>query len=97
MGGLVSRAYIEGGNYREDVDTLITFGSPHLGVPVDLVAFFANGVSIGKFCQDYEPGLCDFSVTGILLFNLDHLNRKSGVRYFVVSGNAPLSAAMRLV
>jgi pimeloyl-ACP methyl ester carboxylesterase len=90
MGGLVSRAYIEGGYYREDVDTLITFGSPHLGVPADLIAFFANGVSFGKFCQDNQPGLCDFSAIGMALFNGDHSSRRSDVQYFVVSGDAPI-------
>lgn len=90
MGGLVSRAYIEGPHYQNDVDTLMTFGSPHTGVPVDLIAFFANGVSIGSFCENYQPGLCDFSTLGMALFNQDHAERRNGVRYFVISGDVPL-------
>ena len=89
MGGLVSRAYIEGGHYQADVDTLLTFGSPHSGVPADLIAFFANGLPIVSFCENRQPGFCDFSVIGMALFNLNHSNRRSGVHYFVVSGNAP--------
>lgn len=33
MGGLVSRQYIEGDNYNDDVDQLITLGTPHRGSP----------------------------------------------------------------
>jgi pimeloyl-ACP methyl ester carboxylesterase len=90
MGGLVSRAYVEGNNYNDDVETLITLGSPHIGIPLDLIAFLANGISVGVFCKDYQPGLCDFSVTGMALFNINHLERENGVRYFVISGDAPL-------
>lgn len=31
MGGLVARAYIQGDNYQNDVDQLITLGTPHRG------------------------------------------------------------------
>jgi pimeloyl-ACP methyl ester carboxylesterase len=34
MGGLVSRAYLESANYRDDVVELYTLGTPHLGVPI---------------------------------------------------------------
>ena len=34
MGGLVSRSYIQGGQYRSDVAKLITLGTPHLGAPL---------------------------------------------------------------
>ncbi len=33
MGGLVARYYIEGGNYGNDIDQLITLGTPHRGAP----------------------------------------------------------------
>lgn len=33
MGGLVSRQYTEGENYQNDVDQLITLGTPHKGSP----------------------------------------------------------------
>lgn len=33
MGGLISRYYIEGNNYQNDVDQLVTLGTPHKGSP----------------------------------------------------------------
>jgi len=33
MGGLLAREYIESDSYNEDVDQLITIGTPHLGAP----------------------------------------------------------------
>ena len=91
MGGLVSRAYIEGPDYDGDVAALFTFGSPHLGVPDDLLAFLANGLSLGEYCEEYQPAACDFSVLGMRLFNQDH-NMRSGVAYHLVSGDAPNSS-----
>ncbi len=89
MGGLVARAYIEGATYDGDVARLFTFGSPHWGVPDDLLAFFANGLSLGAYCDQYQPAVCDFSLTGMLLFNQNHANRRAGVKYHVISGDAP--------
>ena len=71
MGGLVSRAYIEGSDYDNDVAQLFTFGSPHQGVPDDLLAFFANGLSLGAYCE-YQAAVCDFSYLGMRLFNQSH-------------------------
>jgi len=47
MGGLLAREYIESGDYEDDVDQLITVGTPHLGAPKDYVkweagAFFSD-------------------------------------------------------
>ena len=89
MGGVVSRAYIEGPNYDEDVAALFTFGSPHLGVPVDVFVFLANGLSLGVYCRDYQPAACDLSILGMALFNEDHPTRATGVTYHVISGDAP--------
>lgn len=33
MGGLLARAYIQSANYQNDIDQLITLGTPHLGAP----------------------------------------------------------------
>lgn len=33
MGGLISRSYIEGENYQNNIDQLITLGTPHKGSP----------------------------------------------------------------
>jgi len=90
MGGLVARAYIEGPNsdYRDDVAALFTFGSPHLGVPQDAIAFLLNGVTLGSACENYQPAVCDFSTLGMILFNMNHHNN-GAVTYHVISGDAP--------
>ena len=90
MGGLVARAYIENKNlYRGDVAALFTFGSPHLGTPDDVIAFLLNGVSLGNACKNYQPAVCDFSVLGMMLFNMNH-HQNNSVIYHAISGNAPL-------
>ena len=91
MGGLVSRAYIEGPDYDDDVAALFTFGSPHLGVPADALVFLFNGATLGQVCKDYQPVVCDFSTLGMILFNHDHPTRAAGVTYHVISGDAPFS------
>jgi alpha-tubulin suppressor-like RCC1 family protein/pimeloyl-ACP methyl ester carboxylesterase len=88
MGGLVSRAYVEGAEYEDDVAALFTFGSPHLGIPLDALAFLLNGVSLGAACAGYQPAVCDFSVLGMLLFNQGH-QKRDGVDYHLISGDAP--------
>jgi len=90
MGGLVSRAYIEGSSYDSDVDTLLTVGSPHLGVPVSVISGMASGTPSGKVCAGFQDGMCDFSVPAMMTFNVQHSNRQSGVRYLTISGDAPL-------
>ncbi|MBU4352812.1 MAG: hypothetical protein KJ939_07090 [Nanoarchaeota archaeon] len=92
MGGLVSRAYVESTGplyqYRNDVAALFTFGSPHLGVPVDVITFLLNGVTLGSACKNYQPAVCDFSVLGMALFNQGH-KKNDDVTYHAVSGDAP--------
>jgi len=93
MGGLVSRAYIEGSDYDKDVAALFTFGSPHQGVPVDVLAFLAGpgGASgLGAYCIT-QPAVCEFSTPGMIFFNRDHPVRVIGVYYHAISGNAPWS------
>ncbi len=93
MGGLVSRAYIEGLNYDEDVAALFTFGSPHLGVPVDALTFLIGEsgglVGLGAYCALFQPAVCEFTTTGMILFNRDHSERAQDVSYHVISGDAP--------
>ncbi len=90
MGGLVARAYIESGGYADDVSELFTFGTPHLGVQEDLLTFFANGATIGAYCTQFQPAVCDFSILGMRLFNSDHSVRPADVKYHVISGAAPI-------
>jgi hypothetical protein len=42
MGGLLAREYIESDYYDDDVDKLITIGTPHLGAPKDYVTWEAG-------------------------------------------------------
>ncbi len=91
MGGLVARAYIEGPDYAGDVSALFTFGSPHQGIPTDLIVFLANGLSLGVYCAKYQPAVCDFSTTGMLLFNQTH-KKRADVDYHLISGDAPFSS-----
>lgn len=42
MGGLLARAYIESDYYDDDVDQLITIGTPHLGAPKDYIKWEAG-------------------------------------------------------
>ncbi|MGI8553631.1 MAG: alpha/beta fold hydrolase, partial [Dehalococcoidia bacterium] len=68
MGGLVSRAYIEGSCYRKDVQALYTLGSPHQGIPESYLATLigATTTPVGVFaystyCATYQPGLCEIN------------------------------------
>jgi pimeloyl-ACP methyl ester carboxylesterase len=88
MGGLVARAYIEGPDYRGDVKTLFTFGSPHLGTPPGVLAFLLNELTLGDTCENYQPAVCDFSTIGMIPFNLKY-RRNYNVDYHVISGDAP--------
>jgi hypothetical protein len=88
MGGLVARAYIEGPRYRDDVQALFTFGSPHLGAPADALTFLLNGITLGNICQDRQPAACEFSAFGMALFNLRH-HRNRAVTYHAITGDAP--------
>jgi len=95
MGGLVSRAYIENDRYlqdgNEDVSKLITFGSPHLGVPADIMAVvigrFEGVMGLSSYCAIYGPAVCEFTTTGMTVFNMFHTSRQ-GVEYYLVSGAA---------
>ena len=50
MGGLLAREYIESNYYQNDVDQLITIGTPHLGAPKDYVTWEA-----GEFLGLWSP------------------------------------------
>jgi hypothetical protein len=50
MGGLLAREYIESDYFSDDVDQLITVGTPHLGAPKDYVTWEA-----GEFLGLWSP------------------------------------------
>ncbi|BCX04592.1 MAG: hypothetical protein KatS3mg053_2530 [Candidatus Roseilinea sp.] len=98
MGGLVSRAYVEGSRYAGDVEAIFTLGSPHDGIPIESLIDYleligakaqaAGYVALGVYCLVSQPVVCEFSETGMRIFNLLH-KRRAGVRYYTISGNAP--------
>src|SRR3989338_62926 len=46
MGGLVARAYVEMGNYEDDIDQLIFLGVPHRGVPRSYLTWEGGEVGV---------------------------------------------------
>jgi len=46
MGGLVSRYYIEGNGYQDDVNQLVTLGTPHKGSPKSYMSWEAGEMGV---------------------------------------------------
>lgn len=92
MGGLVSRAYIENPElYKQDVEALITLGTPHVGVSlntlVKIVALLNPKTAIAAgFTCEANPGLCQLGTDQILLFNNGHWPNKN-VAYLFIGGS----------
>ncbi len=84
MGGLVSRAYIEGTRYRGDVSALYTFGSPHLGTPIAVFNYLGN---VGG------PAIFEMSPLGMFSFN-QFYRRRAGVEYHAIGGDAPMDVVI---
>lgn len=63
MGGLVARSYIQSENYEDDVDQLITMGTPHLGASDAYIAWEGGefperwGLGIRLYLQSVENAL----------------------------------------
>ncbi|HSH05526.1 MAG TPA: choice-of-anchor J domain-containing protein, partial [Anaerolineae bacterium] len=103
MGGLVSRAYLEGSLYRDDVVAVFTLGTPNIGVPVpalqELVETLTLGIlNLADYCRA-QAVVCQFSddesdpdfpagFTGIETFNAVHNQRATGVTYHMLGGDA---------
>jgi pimeloyl-ACP methyl ester carboxylesterase len=89
MGGLVSRAYIEDpGVYQQNVDQLITFGTPHAGV-VGLMHLLTLTLSRLETptCSD-DPGFCQLAADFVIKQFNTHYQPNATVRYDFVGGNA---------
>jgi N-acetylneuraminic acid mutarotase/pimeloyl-ACP methyl ester carboxylesterase len=91
MGGLVSRAYMENPQpryYQNNVDRLITIGSPHVGTPYGY-----------NFCVQGDLAACQFSTIGIEFYNAVYWHRARGVSYNLFGGDltpGPLGEAIFL-
>jgi Tol biopolymer transport system component/pimeloyl-ACP methyl ester carboxylesterase len=96
MGGLVSRAYIEGSKYREDVSKLFTLGTPHTGVPISTewyaIQFAPKLMNVWEFLGS-QLAVEDFKPDVMARFNASHTKR-DGVEYHIISGNAPEGAGL---
>jgi pimeloyl-ACP methyl ester carboxylesterase len=55
MGGLVARYYVEGNNYEDDVNQLITLGTPHKGSPKGYTSWEAGEIGV-----KFEDNLVEF-------------------------------------
>ncbi|MFA6973589.1 MAG: alpha/beta fold hydrolase [Parcubacteria group bacterium] len=47
MGGLLAREYVEASYYQNDIDQLVTLGTPHNGSPEDYLAWEGGKISTG--------------------------------------------------
>ncbi len=56
MGGLVARYYIESPAYQDDVDQLVTLGTPQHGAPEDYLSWEAGEIG-SKFEDNIEEGI----------------------------------------
>ncbi len=85
MGGLLAREYIESSYYENDVDQLITVGTPHLGAPKDYIKWEA-----GAFFDDI------FEQTGKLIF--EHEAKENGYdNVFHYIRNRPMESVRELL
>ena len=75
MGGLVSRAAVHGANF--EIETLVTLGSPHGGMPIDFLAKLP-----GFLCQ-LQPGACELAFEVIPVFNGAYPNLDSTNYWFI--------------
>ena len=83
MGGLVARAYFEGGTARSDVERLITFGAPHLGVNFQQ---FLKLASLFKLLdRSFDRTANELSFEGMRAFNASH-PRNPQTNYHLVGG-----------
>jgi pimeloyl-ACP methyl ester carboxylesterase len=101
MGGPVSRAYLQSDTYaaRQDVETLITLGSPHGGINgLGLVATNPLiGVGLGIWCIS-QPAFCQMDPMYMMLFN--SRSERNTVDYTFIGGDGgggPLGWALWLL
>lgn len=91
MGGIVSRAYIEGKTYPGNVEVLVTLGTPHVGVNANALIKLMMLLSpksqpaLALICRQ-DPGLCQLGSDQMLLFNSVYRPRPS-VPYLFIGGS----------
>jgi hypothetical protein len=99
MGGLVSRAYIEDPSlYRNNVERLITLGTPHTGVNIQtllkLMLLVRPDTAFASvlYCQ-IDPGTCQLGSDQALLFDISHRPNRNVPYNFIAGLGGPLWTA----
>lgn len=90
LGGVVSRYYLDRESYRGDVKTLITYGTPHLGLPNEIAMVLAilDPKNFGATLISWStlhPGLAGAFPAGMQHYNSKHALR-STVDYSLIGG-----------
>lgn len=90
LGGVVSRYYLDLESYRGDVKTLITYGTPHLGLPdeIALVLAILDPKNLGATLISWStlhPGLAGAFPAGMQHYNSTH-SLRSTVDYSLIGG-----------
>ena len=88
MGGLVSRGAIFMLPERVEVKSLYTLGTPHAGVPTDLLIRFQQEISLFKKtlnCDD-QVAACQMATQNINVFN-SKVPSRAGVQYHFYGGD----------
>jgi Leucine-rich repeat (LRR) protein len=88
MGGLVSRAYIEGPMYQNDVQALFTLGSPHAGIPSNWLKFLVGPMNLPSVCKGHKV-LCQMTEERMEEWNQKYGLESHGVTppYYVIGGD----------
>ncbi|MBI5962992.1 MAG: S-layer homology domain-containing protein [Chloroflexi bacterium] len=90
MGGVVSRTAIRYLNNQNEVKALYTLGSPHAGLPTDVI-------SILPIACDLQRGACDMSVSHMMTtFNPSNPNM-ADIAYNFIGGNGGVGKFDRLL
>ena len=97
MGGLVSRAYIEGPEYGNDVQALFTLGSPHAGIPIDSIIHGVPDWS-ESYCED-QKAVCQMSEVSMYIWNRVYGSISHGVTppYYLIGGDKSDSVPGRIL
>ncbi len=80
MGGLVSRSCLSYSECSDNVNTLVTLGSPHAGLPE------RGPVKILKLSCKKQPGACEMGANHMVLFNRANPNSES-IDYHFIGGD----------
>jgi fibronectin type 3 domain-containing protein len=98
MGGLVSRAAIQGLPLKVKIKELYTLGSPHAGVPeeaINILFPLYGPIALKSYCL-IQPAVCQFSVIYMTYFNSLNPNNPNGrdIKYYFIGGDGSGSSTL---